>query len=273
MKRDPVSFKVTNWVWALSESRNGSRLVMLALADRADDNGCAWPSIDDLAERTKLTPRAVQKAIAALVDSGELEVENGGGRHRSNRYRIVPKPRTLDGVTDEKPRTLDGDSVPETPNSAQQTPNFETETPNFGPRNPVQSSPEPSVEPPQNQKKNQPPPSPTDQLLDEWWDSYGRRTAQSKRTIRRAIDDALTNGIDPTELKAALVRLGELSKPVTGGTLQFALAETRRPTQGAFLVALDGQGHSTPRRPTTDQRVADAFALADRLEAEERNSS
>ncbi|PZT70669.1 hypothetical protein DN402_31530 [Streptomyces sp. SW4] len=29
---------------------------MLALADRADDNGFCWPSIDDLAERTKLSP-------------------------------------------------------------------------------------------------------------------------------------------------------------------------------------------------------------------------
>jgi DNA-binding transcriptional regulator YhcF (GntR family) len=84
-----VSVKVTNWVWARSESRNGARLVMLALADRADDNGFAWPSIDDLAERTKLSPRAVQKGIAALVEIGELDVENGGGRHRSNRYRIV----------------------------------------------------------------------------------------------------------------------------------------------------------------------------------------
>ena len=29
-----MSIKVTNWVWARSESRNGARLVMLALADR-----------------------------------------------------------------------------------------------------------------------------------------------------------------------------------------------------------------------------------------------
>ncbi|MBD9700695.1 helix-turn-helix domain-containing protein [Streptomyces sp. ID01-12c] len=148
-----MSFKVTNWVWARSESRNGARLVLLALADRADDKGQAWPSVDDLAERTKLSPRAVQKAIANLVEIGELEVENGGGRHRSNRYRIVPKPRTLDGVTDEKPRQMCGVSTEETPNSATETPNFEAETPNSATRNPVQSSPEPqepSEEPSEN---------------------------------------------------------------------------------------------------------------------------
>jgi hypothetical protein len=150
-----VSFKVTNWVWSRSESRNGARLVMLALADRADDNGCAWPSIDDLAERTKLSPRAVQKGITSLVELGELEVENGGGRHRSNRYRIIPKPCTSDGVTAQEPRTSDGVSTTETPNFAPETPNFEAETPNFAPRNPVQSSPEPSVEPSEEPSGNQ----------------------------------------------------------------------------------------------------------------------
>lgn len=236
-----MSFKVTNWVWARSESRNGARLVMLALADRADDNGCAWPSIDDLAERTKLSPRAVQKAILALVEIGELDVENGGGRHRSNRYRITPKPRTLDGVTDGKPRTSDGVSSEETPNFAPETPNFEAETPNSATRNPVQSSPEPSVEPPREPSENHPP-APTDEtplgelLLTKWWEQYGHTTAQGKRTVRRAIDEALTNGIDAAELWLALDRLGDLSKPVTGGTLQFAFSEIRQAATGAEVI-------------------------------------
>lgn len=149
-----MSFKVTNWVWARSESRNGARLVMLALADRADDSGFAWPSVDDLAERTRLTPRAVRKCVGELVALGELEVENGGGRHRSNRYRIIPKPGTLDRVTDGKPGTLDRVSGPETLNSATETLNFETETLNSATRNPVQSSPEPPVEPSREPSEN-----------------------------------------------------------------------------------------------------------------------
>lgn len=149
-----MSIKVTNWVWARSESRNGARLVMLALADRADDGGLAWPSVDDLAERTRLTPRAVRKCVAELVSLGELEVENGGGRHRSNRYRIIPKPGTIDRVTDGKPGTLDRVSSSETLNSAHETLNFETETLNSATRNPVQSSPEPSVEPSREPSRN-----------------------------------------------------------------------------------------------------------------------
>jgi hypothetical protein len=258
-----VSFKVTNWVWSRSESRNGARLVMLALADRADDNGYCWPSIDDLAERTKLSPRAVQKAIAALAELGELDVENGGGRHRSNRYRIVPKPRTSDGVTGEEPRQNDGESTAETPNSAPETPNFEAETPNFETRNPVQSSPEPFNEPTENRQRNLPARraerTPSDDLFDEWWGTYGQRTAQGKHTIRRAIADALTNGIQADELRAALARIGDLSKPVTGGTLQFALAELRKPS-GNVIALPSGQTLTG-----TDAKVAGWAAIAAQL--------
>ena len=150
-----MSIKVTNWVWARSESRNGARLVMLALADRADDAGLAWPSIEDLMERTKLSRRAVQKGIAALVEDGELKVENGGGRHRSNRYLIIPKPCTSDGVTAQEPRTSDAVSALETAHSAQETAHFATETAHSAPRNRVQSAPEPSVEPSREPSGNQ----------------------------------------------------------------------------------------------------------------------
>lgn len=73
-------------------------------------------------------------------------------------------------------------------------------------------------------------------MAEDWWQQYGRRTAQTKRTIRQAIADALANGIDPDELHAALQRLGETSKPVTGGTLQFALADIRKPSPGGAVI-------------------------------------
>jgi hypothetical protein len=138
---------------------------MLALADRADHDGFAWPSIEDLCERTKLSPRAVQKAITNLVELGELKVESGGGRRVRNRYTILPKPRTSDGVTDEyprtsdgvtdgKPRTSDGVSPEETPHFATETPSFATETPSFEHGNPVNSAGEPLLEPSENRQGN-----------------------------------------------------------------------------------------------------------------------
>ncbi|MGW0033633.1 hypothetical protein ACWDXD_27950 [Streptomyces sp. NPDC003314] len=76
-----------------------------------------------------------------------------------------------------------------------------------------------------------------DQMLTKWWEQYGHTTAQNKSTIRRAIADALNNGLAPAALWQALDRLGSLSKPITGGTLQFALSELRQPT-GADIVHL-----------------------------------
>ncbi|WP_263165446.1 helix-turn-helix domain-containing protein [Streptomyces sp. SCSIO ZS0520] len=262
-----MSIKVTNWVWSRSESRNGARLVMLALADRADDQGRAWPSHDDIAERTRLTPRAVRKCIAELVALGELEVESGGGRHRVNRYRIVPKPGTLDRVSDGKPGTLDRVSPPETRNSVPETRNFETGNPELCDRNPEQSSYEPSKNHQENRQGTNPPtprePEPADTLTAKWWEQYGRNTAQGKSSVRRAIADALRNGLDPADLWSALCRLGDLSKPVTGGTLQFALSELRRPASNVIALPTGQQ------LTGTDARVAGHAALIAALEAKE----
>jgi hypothetical protein len=256
-----VSFKVTNWVWSRSESRNGARLVMLALADRADDNGCAWPSIDDLAERTKLEPpRAVQKGITKLVELGELDVENGGGRHRSNRYRIVRNPEHLTGLLTRNPAHLTG-YRPKKPRTLRPKPRTLKQKPRtLRHETPSKVHPNPLKNQQQNHQRTTPQPphaSPADELLAKWWEQYGRTTAQGKRSIRRSIDEALNNGIPAAELWQALDRIGDLSKPVTGGTLQFALSELRRPAAGADVIPLNG------RRPsTTDQRVNDALALA-----------
>lgn len=280
-----MSFKVTNWVWARSESRNGARLVMLALADRADDNGCAWPSIDDLVERTKLSPRAVQKAVTALVESGELEVENGGGRHRSNRYRIIPKPRTNDGVTDEEPRTSDGVSAEETPHFEPETPHFEAETPHSATQNPVQSAPEPYVEPPENRQGNNPPTprpesgSPTvtqtaekpiaDRMTDAFMERYRHGNSYRPRTVRQTVADALGNGTDPTELWRALEQLGENSSPVSANSLQFAFSKIRRQQQvGTVIDIASGQPLTG-----TDATVAGWAAVAAQLAEQQGDSA
>ncbi|WP_405508840.1 mucin-2 [Streptomyces cyaneofuscatus] len=76
-------------------------------------------------------------------------------------------------------------------------------------------------------------------LVDGWWATYGRGTAQSRKTVARAVEDALGNGLDASLLAAAMDRLGQTSKPVTGGTLQFALSEIRRPAAGAAVIPLN----------------------------------
>lgn len=65
------------------------RLVMLSLADRADEDFNCYPSIVDICQRTGMAERSVQNVIKRLVDLGVLTVERGGGRYIRNRYTLV----------------------------------------------------------------------------------------------------------------------------------------------------------------------------------------
>jgi hypothetical protein len=98
-----------------------------------------------------------------------------------------------------------------------------------------------------------------DQMTDAWWNKHGKRTAQGKRRVHTVITTALTNGLDPRELWTALERLGDLSKPITEGTLQFALAEIRKPNPGANVIPL--------RQATSDQRMQQAIEAGRRMQA------
>lgn len=96
-------------------------------------------------------------------------------------------------------------------------------------------------------------------LIEAWWGQYGRGTAQSRTTVRRAVEDALANGLDAQLLAAAMDRLGQTSKPITGGTLQFALSDIRRSSAGADVIPLDPNG---PRRLGRAAQAAEWMAAA-----------
>jgi hypothetical protein len=92
-----MSIRVMQWVWNHSAARGNSRLVLLAIADHAhDDGGGAWPSQEALARKCLVSKKTVQRAIADLVELTELEVERYGGPvvtgtqgQRTHRYRIA----------------------------------------------------------------------------------------------------------------------------------------------------------------------------------------
>lgn len=79
-----------SWVWDHSRSAKTDRLVLLAIADCAsDDGGNAYPSMAELSRKTGLTDRGVQKALVRLVEIGELIVSRNGGPKGCNRYRVI----------------------------------------------------------------------------------------------------------------------------------------------------------------------------------------
>lgn len=84
-----MSIYVTSNVWKFSRSKASTLLTALAIADFADDEGEAFPSIAKLAEKARVDDRTVQRALAELVELGELSIGIGEGPNRRNSYRVL----------------------------------------------------------------------------------------------------------------------------------------------------------------------------------------
>lgn len=83
-----MSIKIMSLVWEKSQHKGSALLLMLALADHADDKGRCWPGMTSLALKTRMGRRNVVKLMERLEKSGEVVVEVRGGQAASNRYRI-----------------------------------------------------------------------------------------------------------------------------------------------------------------------------------------
>lgn len=97
-----MSVRVSSRVWESSAQSGGGLLMLLAIADFADDEGVAFPAVATLAARCRITVRSAHRLIAELRASGELVVASGAGPRGANVYRIVVRAarRTPDaGVT------------------------------------------------------------------------------------------------------------------------------------------------------------------------------
>jgi hypothetical protein len=77
------------WVLRNSKATLGSRLVLLVLADYADEEGgSCWPSVKTIARETLLSERQVQYNLRHLAQIGEIAVEEEGGGRKSTRYKV-----------------------------------------------------------------------------------------------------------------------------------------------------------------------------------------
>jgi hypothetical protein len=84
-----MSIKIMNAVWHLSKQKAALLLLMIAIADNANDDGEAWPGMHYLAQKTRMSERQTQRLVHNLEKSGELLVERGGGRGNAHRYFIL----------------------------------------------------------------------------------------------------------------------------------------------------------------------------------------
>ena len=84
-----MSVKYSRLVLDRSQSKGTDLLVLLVLADFANEHGLSWPSVATLARTCRMTPRNLNLRLAKLRESGEVEVEQNAGQAGSNLYRIA----------------------------------------------------------------------------------------------------------------------------------------------------------------------------------------
>lgn len=89
-----MSVHVTSWVLRHSPATLGDRLVLLVLADKADEDGTnAWPSVATIANESRLSERQAQRCLRNLEQTGQIvrhgRHRNGNQRHGTYVYDVV----------------------------------------------------------------------------------------------------------------------------------------------------------------------------------------
>lgn len=86
-----MSIKLMTQVWALPVHEK-CKLVLLSLADQANDDGVCWPDIETIAARCSVSTKTVGRAISALESDGWLVVKREYGKTPIFRVVLDDKP-------------------------------------------------------------------------------------------------------------------------------------------------------------------------------------
>jgi hypothetical protein len=83
-----MSIKIMADVWSNGPTDKAQLLVLLALADFADDNGSCWPSVAAVGVKARMSERNARRVIRDLEAAGHLSVVTGGGRFGCSQYVV-----------------------------------------------------------------------------------------------------------------------------------------------------------------------------------------
>lgn len=85
-----MSVRATNWAWSLEEVMGSEAMVLLALADQANDEGFCWPAQEKLAPKARQSVSTLRRSLRSLEKMGLLTTitrSSTRGR-RSNLYLL-----------------------------------------------------------------------------------------------------------------------------------------------------------------------------------------
>jgi hypothetical protein len=97
-----MSIQAVAWVLTHSRSRGIDRLVLISIANHADAELVAWPSMRTIADEAGVAAGTVSHATRRLVEIGELEIIDRGDSRRSTTYRLVQEMNARQRSPDER---------------------------------------------------------------------------------------------------------------------------------------------------------------------------
>lgn len=190
-----MSVEAMQWVWKNGPSDMTERMVLLAIADHADEDGRGFPSMVGIAEKTCMTERGARGVVRRLEAGGWLKTEIGGGRGGKSVYTVLmknpePQTRNIDATRNHKP----GMTFPE-----------KAETRNVATRNPEGDCTKPGTSVPPNHQGTIKEPSNTSTArqiaFSRFWAAYPKRV--EKKGAQAKFEAAVKSGVDPERIISA----------------------------------------------------------------------
>ena len=113
-----MSIKLMTAVWDREDLSSTQKLVLLALADWANDDGLCWPSIERVAKKSSLKKRAVQLAIRSLEEMKFIHREEVIGK--GNKYWVQIPMHQMHPCTKDTPpmHQMHETHAPDAPNTS-----------------------------------------------------------------------------------------------------------------------------------------------------------
>jgi hypothetical protein len=96
-----MSVYISAAVWRNSKASGTALLVLISLADQANDDGTCWPSVHNIAKRCRVDDRTVQRRLDELEHLGEITRERRD--HRSTIYTVRVTEGDADATSDNLP--------------------------------------------------------------------------------------------------------------------------------------------------------------------------
>ncbi len=175
-----MSWQATAWAVRQKAGNPGAKLVLLVIANYADENGECWPSIERLAEETEQGESTIRRHLAGLKSAGLLAWERqrrSDGSLSVNRYSLPLDLSTTTARFEHHHRSnraapaLKTDAHHRSPVSAQEEPSLEPSS------IPAHAQPDAQRDAQMRMRTSR---TAHDDDFETWWKSYPRRVDKGR---------------------------------------------------------------------------------------------